>query len=881
VGAGVSKAVKFKNGKDAFINWKELLESFIPHINQVTKVDVIKALLNDNPIDYLEIADKIQKILSINYFNKVLNEAFDIDYNAIDKETYSLAKSIWNLNSNLIITTNYDKVLDRACEDENISNWDIESIHEQGNYLRDGASKPIVWNLHGHIDKTDNIILSTDKYNEFYTQDIEKSKYRASLTTLQTVISSNSLLFIGFSLDDEFVKNQINRTIDIFGGNSCEHYILIKKGTKVDTLNGNIKVIEYEEHGQPLIDKLNFLKPSPETLKPLPITNPVLEKEYTTRYLTTQPPKNENFIGRVDDLQTIETQLDYASIIYIVNGIGGVGKSELSCEYFHRNKHKYKSVAFMEFTKDTSSIEELFYVKFKEQFNLNEDSTLDSIIQKLQGLEEKNLLLLDNLESIEDFEKIKALNTNFDLLITTRRTDINAVHQLPLDTLNDADAKELFLSIYNEDQNIEDILEYLDNHPLFINLTTKSLQRGYIILEELRDEIENGNIYKIDSKDDKTFQQHLEDRFSKQFSKEENEELKELLQILSIFPSIEIDFKILEKSIGQDKLRVKLQKLVERGWLSKKENSYKLHQIIKLFIQTGYALEYEEITFVFDNIVNYINPDDATLIVSQLNVYIPITELFLNLYQHKKDNIQCELLDSITYLYYSLGQYDKSLAYQKQALNLRASLFGMNTKQIARSYYLLGVVYLTKNSLKLALDYQSKSLEIQEDILDNQDISLARSYDGIASIHSAMGAYSLSLINQNKAIRINEKNPTYSTPDLAISYTNLSTIYGSQGRLKKSLNYQLIGIKDLERIFSMSHPVLVRQYGNLAKLYIEFKECINAKLFLLKAIAIIKQLDYSHPDEDNIVTDLKLIEFNIKKQNKAGYKKKGKYCKSI
>ncbi|PHQ58437.1 MAG: hypothetical protein COA30_00295 [Sulfurimonas sp.] len=79
----------------------------------------------------------------------------------------------------------------------------------------------------------------------------------------------------------------------------------------------------------------------------------------------------------------------------------------------------------------------------------------------------------------------------------------------------------------------------------------------------------------------------------------------------------------------------------------------------------------------------------------------------------------------------------------------------------------------------------------------------------------------------------------------------------------------------------MSHPVLVRQYGNLAKLYIEFKECINAKLFLLKAIAIIKQLDYSHPDEDNIVTDLKLIEFNIKKQNKAGYKKKGKYCKSI
>ena len=930
IGAGVSKAVKFKNGEDAFIDWKELLESFIVKINNPKKVNVIQALLDDEPIDYLEVADKITKSLTINDFNKVLKKTFDIDYNEINKDTYSLAQSIWDLKSNLIITTNYDKVLHKACEDENIGFWDIESIHEQGNFLRDGASKPTVWNLHGYVDNINNIILTTEKYNELYTKDIDKSKYSTSLTTLQTVISSNSLLFIGFSLDDEFVKNQILNTIEIFGGNSCEHYVLVKKGSKVETLDGHIKVIEYEGYGQPLIDKINSLKPTLEVTEN-PVSSQVkVTQEDKSRHLTTLPPKNENFIGRVEDLGTIEKQLQDESIIYIVNGIGGVGKSELSCEYFHRNKHKYNSVSFMEFTQDTSSIEELFYVKYKEQFNLNEDATLESIIHKLQNLPSKNLLLLDNLENKEDFEKIRALNTNFDLLITTRITDIEAKHQLHLDTLNDKDAKELFLSIYNKDESIEDILEYLDNHPLFINLTAKSLERNYITLEELRAEIENGNIYKIDSKDDKTFQQHLEDRFEKQFSKEENEELKELLQILSIFPSIEIDFKILEKSIAQDRLRVKLQKLVDRGWLSKKEDSYKLHQIIKVFIQTDYSLEYKDLTFILDNIGKYINPDDAKLIANQLNEYIPIIEYFLNLYKDKEDKYICGIFDSITYLYFSLGQYNQSLEYQKSASSIRKVLFGENSREFARSYYLLAVVYNEKNDLKLALKNQNLALDIQMVILDNQDIDLARSYNQIAIINSNLNNLDVALEYQKKAISIHEKNSQYTVidlakyynnlsanylkaywknkksvdidnallyqekslpiyknrlaenhPSIAISYANLSNIYKAKGYSGKSLKYYLICINYLKEIYLPMHPIFIRHYGNLANIYIDTKECIKAKEYLQEATSILENLDYRHADTSHITNHKKKLELNIKKQRKAGFKKKGKYCVDV
>ena len=172
VGAGVSMAVKDKDGNQVFPSWQKLLENFIPHIEKTTTQTVINALLEDKPVDYLEVADKIEHALTTNDFNKYLKSSMDIDYNTIDESTYALAKAIWNLGSKLVITTNYDKVLHQACEDKNIEFWDIESLHEQCNFLRDNTTHSAVWNLHGHVDNVDNIILTSQKYKELYTDKV-------------------------------------------------------------------------------------------------------------------------------------------------------------------------------------------------------------------------------------------------------------------------------------------------------------------------------------------------------------------------------------------------------------------------------------------------------------------------------------------------------------------------------------------------------------------------------------------------------------------------------------------------------------------------------------------------------------------------------------
>ena len=919
VGAGVSKEIKYKTGENAFVNWKELLIKLNEKVSNQNKKNGISSFLKDDNIDYLDIADMIEKELTPNEFNKKLKEIFDIDFDEINTSTLELAKTIWELNCKLIITTNYDKVLYHACEDTNKKFWDIEAIHEQATSLRDAITKSTIWHLHGHIDNVDNTILTSQKYNELYTKDSTNSRYKSALETLRTTINTKSLLFIGFSLDDEFVVNQLNRTIDIFGGNSHEHYVICKQGSNPNTLNKNIKVIEYENHGQDLIDKIKSLAQNSTNNE-----NKIEEKIPTQtkqefKQLTTLPSINKDFIGRKDELEEIEKRLAQNSLICIVNGIGGVGKSELSYKYLHENKHKYKNIAFVEFTKDDSSLEEIFIRKFKDDFHLENDVTLDSVILRLQKLPQRNLLLLDNLENIKDFEKIKALNTNFDLLITTRK-DIDKQNQLNLDTLNPKDAKELFLSIFNEDVNIEDILVYLDNHPLFITLTAKSLDNKYITLDELRENIRNNTISKIDSKDDKTFQEHLQNTFDRQFKSESKDELKELLQILAIFPSIEISFEILQKSIGLEKLRVNLQKLVERGWLTNKEDSYKLHQIIRTFILSEYKIEYEKVTFIFENIAKYINPDDSTLIANRLNGYIPIIESFLELFKDKDDEFVCRIFDSITCLFYSLAQYKKSFEYQNRALKFRIKNNGENSEFTARSYNLLSVIYREIREFKTAFIYQEKAIKLREEILDEKYPDLASSYNNFSLIYKGMGKLEKALEYQEKSLKIyetilDEKHPSLAisynniaaiyqdmkekeklekaleyqekalkideeildegNPGLAIDYNNISTIYQDIGELKKALEYQEKALNLTKEIFGEKHPDLARSYNNISTIYKDLKECLKAKEYMQKAIEIWKEYEYYNKELFDARNYIKEIDYNIKKN------KKGRFCKDI
>ena len=520
------------------------------------------------------------------------------------------------------------------------------------------------------------------------------------------------------------------------------------------------------------------------------------------------------------------------------------------------------------------SLEELFLIKFKEKFQVD---SFDAIINRLQEYPERNLFLIDNLERREDFEKLKVLNTNFDLLITSRETDIDTNHQLNLETLSRPDARELFLSIYKTDEKIEDILDYLDNHPLFINLSAKSLLRNYISLNELRDDIKNNTIAKIQSKDKQTFAEHLKKIFNKQFQNEENIELKILLQKLAIFPSIEIDFEVYDKLLDAEKSQ--LQMLVDKGWLTHKENQYKLHQIIKEFILSSHEPKYEDIIGIFDSVAKYIDPYDSTLVANLLNHYIPIIESFVSLYEKQHDRYIAGLFDSLTYLYYSLADYDKALDIQTESKKIKKNMKEPDDAYIARSYHILGVIYRSKGKYDKALEWYEKSLEIQEEVLTINHPNTAATYNNIALVYDSKGKYDEALEWYEKALEITEKVLGTNHPHTATTYNNIASVYDSKGKYDEALEWYEKALEITEKILGTNHPDTATTYSNIALVYKAQKLCIKANDFFNKALNIYNITDYSQDKVQGINREIKELERLKKKQKGAKFKDKGRYCK--
>lgn len=847
VGAGVSMAINDTNGKQLFPNWAKLLELLTNNLDKLgstVQAKFIRGYFDLPNFNYLEVADKLKEYYPTQQsFNDQIRAIFDKHSSEIDETTLELPKAIWELEQNLIISTNYDRILYWASKSpSDTAYWDIQSISEQSKALRDGVSKPTVWHLHGHIDHIDNLVLTTESYNSLYNNGTN-GQFKAAYTALQNFLVTKSFLFIGYSLDDEFFVNELEKICTIFESNSSEHYILLRNGTPLpEKFKGKIIPIFFENFGQPLIDKIKALVPS--TNKPVEkypsITS--ISTRNNADYLTSLPPRNEKFLGRVKELEELETTLTKEGMVYVVNGIGGVGKSELSYEYLHRNKERYNNIAFLEFTDEVSSIEELFRIKFKDRFALTESDDLDSIITKLQRLQTKNLLLLDNLQNREDFEKIKALNTNFDLLITTRRGDLESRYKLNLEVLSDEDARALFVSYYSTEENIDDILNYLDNHSLFIYLTAKTLSSGYLTLKELRENIKNGQIGKIEAHDEKSFNIHLEQRFKRQFEEEQNPDLKLLLQQLSTFPSIEIEEEKLLRCITDENTKRNLAKLVQRGWLTKKENSYKLHQIIKTFLWDNYPLQYIDAIPIIDSISSYIDTDDAALIVNYELVFIPIIDSLLSLYENNKDNHIAGILDSLTFLYYSTGNYKKSLEIQINSKTIRQNIFGDNSVEVSKNYNLEGVLHIAFGEYDKALPLIERVLKIREEQLGQNNDNTLRIYNNLSVIYDNLMEHEKAFHFQKKHLDGLLKFSGEQHLSIALAYNNLAISYYRQHDYQKAFPFITKSLQITKDIVGEKHPLTADAYDNLGSICIGLKKYENAFSNHSKALQIRKDI---------------------------------------
>ena len=142
-----------------------------------------------------------------------------------------------------------------------------------------------------------------------------------------------------------------------------------------------------------------------------------------------------------------------------------------------------------------------------------------------------------------------------------------------------------------------------------------------------------------------------------------------------------------------------------------------------------------------------------------------------------------------------------------------------------------------------------------------------------------MGELPKALEYQEKALTLTKEVLGEKHPDLATNYNNISMIYQDMKKLPKALEYQEKALTLRKEVLDEKHPNLAGSYNNISMIYMDSKVCNKAKEYIEKAITIWKDTGYYKKELFYATKILKDINTNIKKEKKAKFKDKGRFCK--
>lgn len=238
LGAGISKNSVNELGKRPK-DWKEFLETTALKIQTSHIQSEISKQIKSG--DFLTACEIIKKELGRDDFNSIIKEEF-----LTPKFKKSLIHEyIYNLDSRIVITPNFDKIYDVYASHISEGSTIIKSFDSSD--LADCIRRPerLIIKIHGSVDSTDSIIFTRKDYSE------ARTKFRDFYQIIEALSITNTFIFLGCGVNDPDIRlllEDLNYKYPF----SKQHYIVMPKKsvhTKIkdiikDTMKLNI--LEYD-----------------------------------------------------------------------------------------------------------------------------------------------------------------------------------------------------------------------------------------------------------------------------------------------------------------------------------------------------------------------------------------------------------------------------------------------------------------------------------------------------------------------------------------------------------------------------------------------------------------------------------------------------------
>jgi len=229
------------------------------------------------------------------------------------------------------------------------------------------------------------------------------------------------------------------------------------------------------------------------------------ETTKTYRLVSKIPQARDVFHGREELLTQIGNVFDSGKTAVFLEGIGGIGKSELAKQYALRNRNRYHTVVFATYS---STLEKLFYDSTSiviEGLEPGENETEAAFFQRklavLRSIADKGvLLIIDNFDTDDDVRLRELLEGNCHVILTTR----NAHPGYPTVKVDAMRDPGVLMQIFEENYGgtvdegdrayLEEIFRLVDHHTYAIELIAKQMDASFIGAKEMLASLEKGGM---------------------------------------------------------------------------------------------------------------------------------------------------------------------------------------------------------------------------------------------------------------------------------------------------------------------------------------------------------------------------------------------------
>ena len=245
VGSGVSSSVLCTPG------WNTCIDKLIDEAQKNSGIetqrfkeflDVLKKNKKDDP---LFAAEQCRKYLQ-NKFPSLVRDILSAEQSVDEGATEARKglESFLRLPFYRVVTTNYDNLLlDVARQSapetktEYFTHLDNDYFAE---FLRsmDSNIRRSIFYLHGHFDKPDSVILTETQYQELYRK-------KEVVELMETIFSTKSALFIGFSMADLDVMQIFRRILSQFPSIRERHFAIFGKTPMESPATSWIRKLRY------------------------------------------------------------------------------------------------------------------------------------------------------------------------------------------------------------------------------------------------------------------------------------------------------------------------------------------------------------------------------------------------------------------------------------------------------------------------------------------------------------------------------------------------------------------------------------------------------------------------------------------------------------